>query len=258
MALKLPNGVDVGTHAGVPAPVNATDAAQKAQVDAIVAAGVTNAQMTAAIATAIAALPASVTAAQMNSAISTAIAPFVTVAAMNAAIATAVTALPAGVTIAQVNAAIATAVAPYSTTAQMNAAIATAIGNIPAGASVASVNALKFYDVAGGFIGMPTASEIVTTLPVVRAFSIAAGPGAHQAFASTAAAASTQFTFQKRTAAGAVTTAGTMTFAANSKTAVFSMNATTFAAGDALLLVAPNAADSALQDGGFTIAGTLP
>jgi hypothetical protein len=308
MSLKLPNGLDVGSHAGIPAPVNPTDALQLAQLTTALAPGGSIATaITTAITTA-----AGVTIAQVNTAISNAVtADLAPGGSITSAIATAVNAdlAPGGsiataittaitngsVTLAQVNTAILNAVtADLAPGGSIAAAIATAVGTTVAadlapGGSIATaiatavgtalttalapggsialaissaVTPLKFYDVAGGFVGTLSASQTVMILPVVRPFNIlASGLGvAHQAVALTAATTTAvALTLQKRSAAGVLSPAfGTMSFAVGQKTATFSVAATGFAIGDALVVTAPASVDAVLADCGFTIAGVLP
>lgn len=97
--------------------------------------------------------------------------------------------------------------------------------------------------------GKPTASALVTQIPITRAVAFAAGLTGSRASARTAATASTVFTVQRNGASF-----GSITFAAGATSGVAaSTSGAVFAAGDLFAIVAPATPDTTLADIGFNL-----
>lgn len=108
------------------------------------------------------------------------------------------------------------------------------------------------FDVTAFYPGVPSASAIVTRVPVARAVSFPAGLTGSIGKASVAATSSAAFDVQKN--GGSV---GTITFSAGAASATFTASgAITLAAGDVLSIVAPATADATLANVGIVLAGT--
>ncbi|MCK5433580.1 MAG: hypothetical protein KAJ03_12605 [Gammaproteobacteria bacterium] len=108
------------------------------------------------------------------------------------------------------------------------------------------------YDVTGTFGGAPAADDVLLRFPSSRAVDFPSGLTASSGVSGTAANAQTDFDIRKN--GGSV---GTMRFAAAATTATFiAASPFSLAADDVLTVVAPNPADSAIADIGFTLAGT--
>lgn len=112
---------------------------------------------------------------------------------------------------------------------------------------------LRYYDVAGGATGTPTANAILLTFVAVRPFSLPSGCAGSYGVAKVAATAQTIFGIQKN---GATVTSMVFAAAATTATFVFAPGAS-FVAGDILTVVAPASPDATLADIGFTLAGTI-
>lgn len=107
-------------------------------------------------------------------------------------------------------------------------------------------------DVMGFYPGLPTASAILTRVPIARAVVFPASLAGSYGKASANATAQTDFDVQKNGSSF-----GTMRFAAAASTATFiSASGSTFAAGDVLSVVAPATPDATLANVGFAITGT--
>lgn len=108
------------------------------------------------------------------------------------------------------------------------------------------------FDLTAFYPGVPSASAIVTRVPVARAVSFPAGLAGSIGRARVAATGSTVFSVQKNGAS-----VGSLTFAASATSATFTAgSAITLAAGDILSIHAPATADATLADVGIVLAGT--
>jgi len=108
------------------------------------------------------------------------------------------------------------------------------------------------FDLTAFYPGVPTASAIVTRVPVARAVTFPAGLTGSIGSASVAATGSAAFSVQKNGVSVA-----TITFAAGATSATFTADtAITLAAGDLLSIHAPATADATLANVGFVLAGT--
>ena len=109
------------------------------------------------------------------------------------------------------------------------------------------------FDLTAFYPGVPTASAIVTRVPVARAVTFPDDFAGSYGVASAAATASTAFDVKKNGSS-----VGTITFALGQTTATFVTSGTTvvMAAGDVLQIVAPGTPDATLADVGFVLAGT--
>jgi hypothetical protein len=108
------------------------------------------------------------------------------------------------------------------------------------------------FDLMAFYPGVPTASALVTRVPVARAVTFPSGLTGSVGKASVAATASTAFDIQKNG-----TSVGTMTFAASATSATFTAaSAISLAAGDILSIVAPGTADATLASVGIVLAGS--
>jgi hypothetical protein len=108
------------------------------------------------------------------------------------------------------------------------------------------------FDLVAFYPGVPSASAIVTRVPVARAVTFPSGLTGSVAKASVAATSSTAFDIQKNG-----TSVGTITFAAAGTSATFTAaSAITLAAGDVIAIIAPGTADATLANVGFVLAGT--
>ncbi|MGH7110903.1 MAG: phage tail protein, partial [Stellaceae bacterium] len=106
--------------------------------------------------------------------------------------------------------------------------------------------------ISGSFAGAPGAGVPVFRYVFAGTVSFPAGLAGSQGSAGTAASAQTTFAIEKNG-----TGAGTMVFAAGGTAASFTMAAaTTFNAGDVLVIMAPNPADATLANLAWTLAGT--
>jgi len=108
------------------------------------------------------------------------------------------------------------------------------------------------FDLTAFYPGVPSASALVTRVPVARAVSFAAALAGSVGRARVAATAQTDFDVQKNG-----TSVGTIRFAAAATSATFiSASGFTCASGDIISVVAPSTADTTLADIGFVLAGT--
>lgn len=108
------------------------------------------------------------------------------------------------------------------------------------------------FDLTAFYPGTPTASAIVTRVPVARAVTFPAGLAGSVGTATAAATASTAFDVQKNGAS-----VGTITFAAGATSATFTAaGGFALAAGDLLSIIAPAVADATLANVGLVLAGT--
>jgi hypothetical protein len=109
------------------------------------------------------------------------------------------------------------------------------------------------YDVAGFLSGVPTASEILLRLPMVRQVTFDVNMAGSKGAGSIAANASTTFTIAKNGVS-----IGTMVFAIGATTATFvAAAASVFAIGDVLSVTGPASADATLANVGFILAGNI-
>lgn len=105
--------------------------------------------------------------------------------------------------------------------------------------------------IAGSFSGAPTAGAPVFRYVFAGPVNFPAGLSGSAGSAGTAATASATFKIEKNG-----TQVGTMVFAASATAATFTMaSATSFAAGDVLLILAPNPADATLANLAWTLSG---
>ena len=108
------------------------------------------------------------------------------------------------------------------------------------------------FDLTAFYPGVPSASAIVTRVPVARDITFPASLTGSIGNATVAATAQTDFDVQKNGA-----TVGTIRFAAASTSATFiAASAITLAAGDILSVSAPATPDTTLSNVGFVLAGT--
>lgn len=108
------------------------------------------------------------------------------------------------------------------------------------------------FDLTAFYPGVPTASAIVTRVPVARAVTFPAALAGSIGRASAAATAATVFDIQKNGAS-----VGSMTFAAAAASATFTAAAAiSLVAGDVLSIHAPATADTTLANIGLVLAGT--
>lgn len=109
------------------------------------------------------------------------------------------------------------------------------------------------YDIAGFLSGVPTSSQILLSLPMVRQVTLDINIAGSKGSASVAATASTTFTIAKNG-----TSIGTMVFILGATTASFvAASATTFSIGDILSVTAPASADATLANIGFVLVGSI-
>ena len=109
------------------------------------------------------------------------------------------------------------------------------------------------YDIAGFLSGVPTGSQILLRLPMVRQVTFDVNMAGSKGAASVAATASTTFTIAKNGVS-----IGTMVFALGATTSTFvAAAASTFAIGDVLSVTGPNPADATLANVGFILAGNI-
>jgi hypothetical protein len=107
------------------------------------------------------------------------------------------------------------------------------------------------FDITAFYPGVPTASAIVTRVPVARAVTFPASLTGSVGKASVAATAQTDFDVQKNG-----TSVGTIRFAAAATSATFiAASAVTLAAGDVISIVAPGTVDATLANVGIVLAG---
>lgn len=106
------------------------------------------------------------------------------------------------------------------------------------------------YDLGSTVVGKPTASEVIFRFRAVRTFTLQST--GHEIVANVAATASSAFTIAKNT-----TSIGTVTFGAGATVPLVSISATSFAAGDRLIITAPASVDSTLADIDFTLLAKL-
>lgn len=108
------------------------------------------------------------------------------------------------------------------------------------------------FDLTAFYPGVPSASAIVTRVPVARAVTFPSGLTGSIAKSRVAATAQKIFDVQKNGVS-----VGSITFAAGATTATFTVaSAITLAAGDLLSIIAPSTADTTLADVGIVLAGT--
>lgn len=108
------------------------------------------------------------------------------------------------------------------------------------------------FDVTAFYPGVPSASAIITRVPVARAVTFPSGLTGSIGRARVAATAQTVFDVQKNGAS-----VGSITFAASATSATLTAaSAVTLAAGDILAIIAPGSADTTLADVGVVLAGT--
>ena len=109
------------------------------------------------------------------------------------------------------------------------------------------------YDIAGFISGVPTNSQVILRLPMIRAMTFSVNLALSRASAGTAATASTTFNIAKNG-----TNFGTMVFAIGGTTASFvAATPPAFAAGDVLTVTGPASADATLANIGFILAGQV-
>ena len=106
------------------------------------------------------------------------------------------------------------------------------------------------YDVGSTVVGKPTASETVLRFRAVRPFTVQSS--GHEIVANVAATGSTVFTVTKNT-----TSIGSITFAAAATVPTVTVTATSFAAGDKLIITAPSVVDATLADIDLTLIAKL-
>lgn len=107
------------------------------------------------------------------------------------------------------------------------------------------------FDLTAFYPGVPSASALVTRVPVARAVTFAAALAGSVGKARIAATAQTDFDVQKNG-----TSVGTIRFAAAATSATFiSASGFTCAAGDIVSIAAPATADATLADVGIVLAG---
>lgn len=107
------------------------------------------------------------------------------------------------------------------------------------------------FDLTVFYPGVPTASVIVTRVPVARTITFPASLSGSVGKASVAATAQTDFDVQKNGAS-----VGTMRFAAAATSATFISAGFSLAAGDILAIIAPASPDATLANIGAVLAGT--
>jgi hypothetical protein len=123
-------------------------------------------------------------------------------------------------------------------------------GKVPA--SQLPTSAAQPFDLTAFYPGVPSASAIVTRVPVARAVTFPSALAGSIGKARVAATAQTVFDVQKNGAS-----VGSITFAAAATSATFAAaSAITLAAGDILSIHAPATADATLADIGIVLAGT--
>lgn len=109
------------------------------------------------------------------------------------------------------------------------------------------------YDIGGSAPGVPANSQVICTVPVVRAITFDVDLALSQGVAGTAATAETIFSIKKNGVEF-----GTATFAIAGTTATFAAAVPpAFAAGDILTIVAPASADATLANVGFVLAAQV-
>lgn len=109
------------------------------------------------------------------------------------------------------------------------------------------------YDIAGYTPGIPTASQIVLRLPMVRTVTFDVNMAGSRGSASVAATASTTYIIAQNG-----TSIGTMTFAIGGTNATFvAATAVTLAIGDVLSVTGPAIVDATLANVGFILAGNI-
>ena len=109
------------------------------------------------------------------------------------------------------------------------------------------------YDIAGYLSGVPTASQILLRLPMVRQVTFDVNMAGSKGAASVAASASSTFTIAKNGVS-----IGTMVFALGATTSTFvAAAASTFAIGDVLSVTGPASPDATLANVGFILAGNI-
>jgi hypothetical protein len=108
------------------------------------------------------------------------------------------------------------------------------------------------FDLTAFYPGVPSASAIVTRVPVARAVTFPAGLTGSIGKASVAATAQTDFDVQKNG-----TSVGTIRFASGSASATFiAASVITLAAGDLVSIIAPATPDATLANVGLVLTGT--
>lgn len=109
------------------------------------------------------------------------------------------------------------------------------------------------YDIAGYTSGVPTASQIVLRLPMVRQVTFDVNMAGSKGSASVAATASTTYVIAQNG-----TLIGTMSFTTGGTSATFIAATTvTLAVGDILSVTGPVIADATLANVGFILAGNI-
>lgn len=112
---------------------------------------------------------------------------------------------------------------------------------------------LLFYDIAQFFIGKPTSSQVVLSLPMIHNFTFKVNMLSSRAAALVAATASTTFDIAKNGV-----NFGTMVFAGGSTAATFvAATPPAFTPGDILSVTAPASADATLSGIGITLGGQV-
>lgn len=107
------------------------------------------------------------------------------------------------------------------------------------------------FDLAAFYPGAPTASAIVTRVPIARAVTFSAALAGSYGKADTAATAQTDFDVQKNGSS-----VGTIRFAAAATTSTFiAASGPSFAAGDILSIIAPASPDATLANIGVVLVG---
>lgn len=108
------------------------------------------------------------------------------------------------------------------------------------------------FDLTAFYPGLPTASGIVTRVPVARAVTFPAGLTGSVGVSSVPASASAVFDIQKNGSS-----VGSMTFATGATTASFTAaSSITLAAGDIISIIAPASQDGTLANVGIVLAGS--
>ena len=139
-----------------------------------------------------------------------------------------------------------------ATTAANITSYRVATGQMPGGGVPLDITTVP-HDIAVTHYGAPSDNAVVMFFAPTRSFSIAANFTNSVAVADTAATAEAVFTIFKLSG-GSETQIGTITFAAASKTGVFSTSSETLlSVGDVVKIKAPATADSTLADLAITI-----
>lgn len=126
----------------------------------------------------------------------------------------------------------------------------TDVGGVPT-IDIPGISAQPF-DLTAFYPGVPSASALVTRVPVARAITFSTATTTGRGSASVAATSQTDFDVKLNGAS-----VGTIRFAAGASTGSFiAASPITTAAGDVVSIHAPSSADATLADVGFVLAGT--